>query len=56
MLAVADQADSILLAFAAEAARRGVHTPADMTLLSHGDYEDRWHRFCDSFIAGLPEA
>ena len=56
VLGVADQADSILLAFAAEAARRGVHTPADMTLLSHGDYEDRWHRFCDSFIAGLPEA
>ena len=53
--AVMDTADDVLLAFAAEAARRGVHTPADMTLLPHADYEEQWNRFCDSFIASLPE-
>lgn len=54
--AIADTADSVLLAFAAEAARRGVHTPADMTLLPHAAYEVQWNRFCDDFIASLPEA
>lgn len=53
--AVMDTADDVLLAFAAEAARRGVHTPADMTLLPHAAYEEQWNRFCDSFIASLPE-
>lgn len=54
--AVIDTADDVLLAFAAEAARRGVRTPADMTLLTHADYEVQWNRFCDAFIASLPDA
>lgn len=53
--AVMDTADSVLLAFADEAARRGVHSPGDMMLLPHGAYEEQWNRFCDSFIASLPE-
>lgn len=56
VLAVHDTADSVLLAFAAEAARRGVRTPADMTVLSHSDYELQWNAFCDAFIANLPDA
>ena len=54
--AVSDTADDVLLAFAAEATRRGVRTPADMTLLSHADYEVQWNRFCDDFMASLPDA
>lgn len=54
--AVLDTADDVLLAFAAEAARRGIRTPADMTLLSHADYEVQWNRFCDDFMASLPDA
>ena len=53
--AVMDTADAVLLAFAAEAARRGIHSPADMTLLPHAAYEEEWNRFCDRFIASLPE-
>lgn len=53
--AVMDTPDDVLLAFAAEAARRGVRTPADLTLLPHADYEEQWNRFCDTFIASLPE-
>ncbi len=56
VLAVHDTADSVLLAFAAEAGRRGVRAPADMTVLSHGDYEVQWNAFCDAFIASLPDA
>ena len=54
--AVLDTADDVLLAFAAEAARRGIRTPADMTLLSHADYEVQWNLFCDDFMASLPDA
>lgn len=54
--AVHDTADDVLLAFAAEAARRGVHTPTDMTLLSHAEYEVRWNQFCDDFMARLEQA
>ena len=54
--AVMDTADDVLLAFAAEAARRGVHTPADMAVLPHAAYELRWNAFCDAFIASLPDA
>ena len=56
VLAVHDTADDVLLSFAKEASRRGVHTPADMTLLSHAEYEVRWNQFCDTFMAGLEEA
>ncbi len=54
--AVHDAADSVLLAFSAEAARRGVRTPADMAVLSHGEYQVQWNAFCDAFIASLPDA
>ena len=46
----------LLLAFAAEAAKRSVHAPADMTVLSHSDYQVQWNAFCDAFIASLPDA
>lgn len=54
--AVMDAADDVLLAFAAEAVRRGVNTPAKMGLLPHEEYEVQWNRFCDEFIASLPDA
>lgn len=54
--AVMDTADDVLLAFAAEAVRRGVNAPAKMGLLPHAEYEVQWNRFCDAFIASLPDA
>lgn len=56
VLAVYDTADDVLLAFAREAARRGVHTPADMTLLAHAEYEVQWNQFCDDFMARLEQS
>ena len=54
--ALYDTADDVLLAFAKEAVRRGVHTPADMTLLAHAEYEVQWNQFCDGFMAQLEQA
>lgn len=51
--AVAEEADDSIHAFAAEALRRGVRVPADMTLLPHSEYEVRWNRFCNEFLAAL---
>lgn len=51
--AVAEAADDSIHAFAAEALRRGVRTPADMTLLPHEEYEEKWNRFCDAFLQDL---
>ena len=51
--AVTEEADDTIHAFVAEAQRRGIHTPADMALLPHGEYEVQWNQFCDDFFARL---
>lgn len=48
--AVEDEADLELLGFVEEAQRRGIYTPKDMELVSHGEYQVKWNRFCDEFF------
>lgn len=48
--AVTETADAYIFAFAAEAERRGIRTPADMALVSHAEYEVKWHQYCDDFF------
>lgn len=49
--AVVEESNESIFDFVAEAQRRGIHTPADMTLLSHAEYEVRWNRFCDDYFS-----
>lgn len=37
--------------FVAEAQERGICTPRDMMLVSHGEYEEKWNRFCEKLFA-----
>ena len=41
--------------FVREAQKRGIISPKDMTLLSHGDYEVEWNQFCDTLFADNQE-
>ena len=51
--AVVEEADDSIHAFVDEAQRRGIRTPADMTLLPHAEYEVKWNQFCDDFFAQM---
>lgn len=42
--AVRTEAGDYLVDFAAEAARRGIHSAHDLTLLCHAEYEEKWIR------------
>jgi len=44
------QAEDALFDFAREAMRRGVKSPGDMEKLSHGEYCEKWHKYCDDFF------
>ncbi|MGN0755212.1 MAG: hypothetical protein ACI4ME_12220 [Aristaeellaceae bacterium] len=48
--ALTETADDYIFAFAAEAARRGIRTPADMSLVSHEEYKVKWHQYCDDYF------
>lgn len=48
--AVIDTAGDYISGFVAEAKRRGIFSPKDLQLLSHRDYEEKWHRFCDDYF------
>lgn len=43
--------DEMTLGFAEEAIRRGIRSPYELQMLSHEDYESKWVRFCEEFIA-----
>lgn len=49
--AVVEESDKYVFTFAEEALRRGIRTPADLTLVTHEEYVEKWHRFCDDFFA-----
>ena len=51
--AVVEEADDSIHAFVDETQRRGIRTPADMTLLPHAAYEIQWNQFCDDFFAQM---
>ncbi len=50
--AVAEESDDWVYGFVGEAEKRGVFSPADLTPLTHEEYEVKWNRFCDGFFAG----
>ena len=43
--------DEAIFSFADEARRRGVYSAADIVLLPHEEYREKWDRFCDDFFA-----
>ncbi len=49
--AVAEETDEYIFAFVEEARRRGIFSPADMMLIPHVAYEEKWNKFCDDFFA-----
>lgn len=50
--AVVDVSNDYIYGFVEEATRRNIHTPKDMELVSHSEYEEKWNRFCDDYFAG----
>lgn len=53
--AVEAETDGAVLGFAREAQRRNIHSPKDMKLVSHSEYEEKWNRFCDEYFSGMDE-
>ncbi len=50
--AVESESGEYIAYFVAEAKRRGVYSPWDLTLLPHGEYVEKWHKFCDEYFKG----
>ncbi|MGM9603155.1 MAG: hypothetical protein ACI3W5_16410 [Faecousia sp.] len=50
--AVVESSGDWVYQFVAEAQKRGINTPKEMTLVSHDEYEEKWNCFCDNFFAG----
>lgn len=50
--AVIDASDEWVYGFVEEARKRNIFLPKDMRLVSHGEYEEKWNRFCDEYFAG----
>lgn len=44
------ETNDFVFRFAEEAMKRGVHKVSDMVLLSHGEYEIKWNKFCNDFF------
>lgn len=49
--AICDTSGDYIYDFVKEAQRRNIHSPKDMKLLSHPEYEEKWNRFCDAYFA-----
>lgn len=49
--AMVESSDDVVYGFVEEAKKRNIHTPRDLTLVSHKEYEEKWDRFCDVFLA-----
>lgn len=49
--AVLDHSDDYIYGFVAEAIARNIRTPYDLKLVSHGEYEEKWNKFCDAYFA-----
>ena len=49
--AVEESSGDYIFDFAAEAAARNIHTPYDLKLVKHEEYEEKWNKFCDDFFA-----
>ena len=53
--AVVDTAGDYIYGFVEEAQKRNIHSPKDIKLLSHIEYEEKWNRFCDAYFADRGE-
>lgn len=49
--AVVESSNEWVFRFVSEANKRGIYTPQDMMRISHGEYEEKWNRFCEEFFA-----
>ena len=49
--AICDTSGDYIYDFVKEAQRRNIHSPKDMKLLTHREYEEKWNRFCDAYFA-----
>lgn len=49
--AVETESDDSIFDFVDEAIRRKVHSPRDLKLLSHQEYEEKWNKFCDDYFS-----
>ena len=49
--AVCDTSGDYIYDFVEEAKCRNIHSPKDMKLLTHREYEEKWNRFCDAYFA-----
>ena len=50
--ALIQPSDAYIFSFVQEARRRGIRVPADLVLLSHAEYREKWDGYCDAFFAG----
>ena len=48
--AVVETTDAYIFDFVAQAQKRSIYTPADMMLLSHDEYNVKWHQFCNNYF------
>lgn len=48
--AVEEPSENYIYGFVEEAVRRGIHSPYNLQLVSHEEYEIKWNRFCDDYF------
>ena len=48
--AVEETADNSIYGFVNEAITRNIHSPYDLKLVSHKEYEIKWNQFCDNYF------
>ena len=48
--AVFAETDDCIYDFVEEAVRRNIRTPKDLIVLSHEEYEEKWHKYCDEYF------
>ncbi|HBA51284.1 MAG TPA: hypothetical protein DCZ91_26495 [Lachnospiraceae bacterium] len=53
--AVTEVSDEWVYRFVEEAQKRNIYTPADLILVNHDEYMEKWNRFCDDFFAEAEE-
>lgn len=51
--AVLANSDDYISYFVEEAMKRNITTPYDLILVSHEEYKEKWHKFCDSYFDTL---
>lgn len=49
--AVEETSGDYIYGFVEEAIKRNIRSPYDLRLVSHEDYEEKWHKFCDDYFA-----